>query len=170
MNTAQLELLATLRVLVGFLGEQDQFGWWVSGFFGPGSKAFFAPVFARTSLLAQYHGVTAAAAKVHDEHIGVGRVYHLFRLPEDVEHGIHTALQNAEVSARLGGLVRDCESALANLSERGRAFARASTEGPILVGDTKSLRAIAPWQSVAGHYTTAFEKGTRLYPYFSDAR
>ena len=89
MQSTELTSLATLRLLVGFLGEKDHFAWWQSSFFAPGSNAFLAPVFPRTQLLAQYEGVTRAASLQHDDRIGVGDVCHLFRLPEDVEQGLH---------------------------------------------------------------------------------
>ena len=86
MNKATLAQIARLKLLVGFLGEQSQFNWWPS--------AFFAPVFNKNAFVAQYHGVQEAASRVHDEHIGIGRVYHLFRLPEHVEQALFNSLQN----------------------------------------------------------------------------
>ena len=73
--------IAELRVLIGYLGEKDQANWWGCEFFSATATAFLAPIFNRSLFLAQYQGATAAAAKVHDEAIGVGRIYHLFRLP-----------------------------------------------------------------------------------------
>uniref|UniRef100_UPI0039B77F6C BrxE family protein n=1 Tax=Pseudomonas sp. P1B16 TaxID=2986074 RepID=UPI0039B77F6C len=78
------QTIAELRVLVGYLGEQQP-AWWSSQFFSPTAAAFLGPVFARSTTLAQYQGVTAAAARKHEEHIGEGRTFHLFRLPEIFE-------------------------------------------------------------------------------------
>jgi hypothetical protein len=50
--------------------------------------------FIKNAFVAQYHGVQEAASRVHDEHIGIGRVYHLFRLPEHVEQALFNSLQN----------------------------------------------------------------------------
>jgi hypothetical protein len=58
------------------------------------SRSFLLPVFPRTALLAQHHGVVPAASRAPDEHVGTGAAYHLFRLPEDLEHGIHPAFQD----------------------------------------------------------------------------
>ncbi len=58
MESLQLEYLAKLRVVIGYLGERDQFAWWQSAFFSAGSQAFLAPIFARTQFLAQCSGVT----------------------------------------------------------------------------------------------------------------
>ena len=89
MYSEHLEYLATLRIVIGYLGERDQFAWWQSSFFSAGSEAFLSPIFARTRFLAQCTGVTQAASAIHDARIGTGNVYHLFRLPEDMAQDIH---------------------------------------------------------------------------------
>ena len=88
MDHNLIEHVASLRTVVGYLGEREQYAWWQCSFFGPGSKTFLAPVFGRTQVLAQAPG-HARRPLIHDERIGVGEVYHLFRLPEDMEQGIH---------------------------------------------------------------------------------
>lgn len=85
--------VAHLRVLVGYLGEKAQHGWWPSEFYSATSSAFLTPVFVRTAKLAQYHGASEAARLVHDEHIGIGRVFHLFRLPQAIEQAVFEYLQ-----------------------------------------------------------------------------
>src|SRR5690349_14523885 len=101
MNATQLEALATLRTVVGYLGEREQYSWWQSSVFAPAGRAILAPVLGRTQALAQYAGVRRAAALVHDERIGVGRVFHLFRLPEDVEQALHHVVQTPSVRQRI---------------------------------------------------------------------
>jgi len=97
MQPEHLENVAAMRAAVGFLGEKEQAGWWPSSFFGIGSTAFLSPLFPRTHFLAQCQGVTCAASRKHDERIGVGQVYHLFRLPEDIEQGIHHLLHSVDI-------------------------------------------------------------------------
>src|SRR5664280_937787 len=80
-NNSYLPTLLQIRLLVGFLGERAQFAWWPTAFYDPSSQLFLAPVFSKTSQLAQYHGVTEAARLLHDEHLNVGS-YHLFRFPK----------------------------------------------------------------------------------------
>lgn len=83
--------LAQLRIVVGFLGEKDQAGWWPSGFCASASTAFLLPAFPRTLTPARYEGLCRAAQLVHDEHVGLGDVYHLFRLPEALEQALQTS-------------------------------------------------------------------------------
>jgi hypothetical protein len=55
---------------------------------------FYCLCLAGTNYWPQCNGETHAAALVHDERIGVGNVYHLFRLPEEMEQGIHQKLHD----------------------------------------------------------------------------
>lgn len=167
METTQLETLAKMRVAVGYLGERDQFGWWKSSFFAPASGAFLAPVFGRTQLLAQCNGVTRAAALVHDEHIGVGNVYHLFRLPEDVEQSLHRVLHDQELSRTIGALCASKQVALDCLLRESGTLDNAGV-GPTSVGTASDLRNEKPWRIVAAHYLHAYNGGSEVYPYFVD--
>jgi hypothetical protein len=145
MNGTEYESLALLRLVVGLLGEQKEPKWWPSNFFGAGSNAFLAPLFPRTLLLAQYHGVVQSAARVHDEHIGVGRVYHLFRLPEDIEYGIHAALQNG----RPGSVpeLLDLAVALDRLRRVAAGAAGGSARAPSASGTRKRFAPRPPGRS-----------------------
>lgn len=73
--------IAEFRVLVGYLGEKPQAGWWGSEFYVPSAAACRTPIFNRSLFQARYQGATAAAAKTHDDSIGAGRIFHLFCLP-----------------------------------------------------------------------------------------
>lgn len=166
MQATQVEALAILRTLVGYLGERDQHGWWQSSFFGPGSRAFLAPVFAKTQLLAQCNGVTRAAALVHDERIGVGHVYHLFRLPEDLEQSLHHTLHDPDFANKVGQLVTNQATALHALQAMSEPTT-AERIGPTRIGDIQQLHTLAPWAVTAAHYAQAFARGVQSYPYFS---
>lgn len=167
MEFLQLGNLAILRAVVGCLGERAQFGWWQSSFFDPNSGAFLTPVFARTPVLARCEGVTRAAALVHDERIGKGRVYHLFRLPEEMEQGIHRALYDAGVCGQVMSRTTQQTEALAWL--RGQAASPPeSAIGPALIGEAQALRTATSWSVVAAHYLHAFEAGIQIFPYFLD--
>ena len=169
MNHALIDLLTSLRAAIGYLGEKGQYAWWQSSFFAPASRAFLAPVFARTPVVAQCVGVTRAAAVVHDERIGVGRVYHLFRLPEEMEQGIHRALHDPDLGARIAAATASRDAALALLREIAAPPA-ASGIGPTLIGEALALRLIDTWRIVTTHYLRAFEQGTQVYPYFIEPK
>ena len=164
MNAELVEQLCAIRLVVGYLGERDQFGWWQSSFFAQGSDAFLSPLFSKTQLLAQCNGVTRAATKLHDERIGIGNVYHLFRLPEDLEQDIHLVLLDPAM-----------EKIRKNIASRPAAMqflASQSTNpeikaGPILVAKIESLRNPMTWPKIAGLYHSAFEGNQMIFPYFA---
>ena len=122
-------------------------------------------MFSRTQALARLSGVSRAAGRVHDEYIGVGTVYHLFRLPERLEQRIVTHLQQEPVP---NNLPTTTEDALAWLRQYA-PDTPVATMGPVRVGDIQQVQAKASWPEVAALYLYAFEMNARIYPYFRDA-
>jgi hypothetical protein len=167
MNDRNLIHLIKSRIAVGYLGEREQYAWWQSSFFSPGSAAFLSPVFARTLTLARTEGVTRAAAAVHDERIGVGRVYHLFRLPEDLEQRLHALLQTEHLAAEAEALTTDRETAMRFLQNHGQPTGVAGT-GPVSAGGAAGLRTADGWRTPLGHYARGFDQRTEIFPYFAD--
>lgn len=169
MQAADSEQLASLRVVVGYLGEKGQAGWWSSSFFAAGSTAFLSPIFARTQLVAQHQGVAGAASKVHDQRIGVGHVYHLFRLPEDLEQAMHQILHQSDVAERVKQLVTSREVALQFLRS-GNVPPIDGAIGPTRVAGAAGLRQPDAWKAVAATYADGFEQQREIYPYFADRK
>ena len=163
------ETISRLRIIVGYLGEREQFGWWSSSFLAEWSPSFLFHAFSRTWPTAQVAGVVQAAALVHDERIGVGRVYHLFRLPESFEQALHQAVLRPEFASTIRAQFADHQQALALLEEQ-RSTAAPDSVGPVLVGPVQKLYDAGAWRIVATHYQRGFESGSQAFPYFSDAR
>jgi hypothetical protein len=158
--------IAELRVLIGYLGEKEQANWWTSEFFSATASSFLAPIFNRSLFLAQYRGATAAAAKVHDEAIGVGRIYHLFRLPIGLEQASADALNDATFVQTLKCILVNRELTLARLAELAVKQEFASP-GPISLGQmSEDLR--AELQRAAGFYCSAFTAGIQTFPYLRE--
>lgn len=163
----RLRAIARLRMIVGFLGEKGQHNWWSSEFFSGTAPAFLNPVFVKTTLLAQYHGVKEAARRVHDDHIGIGRVFHLFRLPESIEQGLFEIIQNNSMGDTLGrdvGSLESAETALHELSESSGSL----REGPVQVGSILALEGTRWISDTARCYEAAFNSGSRSFPYLVD--
>jgi hypothetical protein len=109
--------IIALRFLIGYLGERTQANWWPSDFLAFRSEAFLLPIFQKSAAMAQFSGVTEAARRVHDERIGVGRVFHLFRLPEAIEQRCFEFLQRSLSVDEIKQVFRSRETALAALKE-----------------------------------------------------
>ena len=155
--------IAELRILIGYLGEKGQGNWWSSEFFSTTAAAFLAPIFNRSLFLAQYQGVIAAAAKVHDEAIGVGRIYHLFRLPIGLEQASADALNDAAFVQTVQARLANRELALARLAELA-GKAESASPGPVSLGQM-SQDLNAELQRAAGFYCAALTSGIQTFPY-----
>jgi hypothetical protein len=167
MKVNRTHQIVGLRLAVGLLGEHEQGAWWPSMFLGRHAHAFLSPIFGGKTLMAQYHGVTEAACRVHDESIGVGRVFHLFRLRESIEQRVFDALQEGGVPE---GVTRCFES-----TELAKSFLAGLTNGPaevkpgpVRLGDAEMINAPGGLAVIAATYRAAFEAGIKCYPYFTD--
>ena len=163
MDHSTLKLYGHLRLLVGYLGEKDQGNWWSTTFFSSASQYFLEPVFARTTRLAQYNGVREAARLLHDEQIGIGSVFHLFRLPEEMEQDLQHLMTGAPDEWFAGiGSQESALAALRNLS--GETIPVAA--GPRSIGSVDEFYRSPGLKALAQHYLAAFEQGIRTFPYF----
>ncbi len=168
MKRSDLIFLARLRLLVGYLGEQNQFNWWPCSFFSPSSKAFLVPVFGKTSFLAQYYGVKEAAAKAHDNYIGIGRgVFHLFRLSETIEQELHTLLRDSEIFQQATGEISSMTDALHTLELCGATDIGLAV-GPVRIGSLDDVERKDIWRVAARLYSQSFETSDKVFPFFSE--
>lgn len=163
MTKSIYELIAELKLLIGYLGERNQFNWWESNFFGQSSSAFLAPTFPRTTLLAQYHGVCEAALIVHDESVGIGHNFHLFRLPVSLERYIAKSIQEIGNGNALSTALKTKENALQRLAEL--ADSNDAQSGPVHVGAFEELKLEQLIRSIAGIYLSAFEQNKKCFPF-----
>ena len=162
MNKQAIEI-TELRVLVGYLGEKGQANWWGCEFFSDTADAFLMPIFNRSLFLAQYQGATAAAARVHDEAIGVGRIFHLFRLPIGLEQASAEALNDTAFVQVLQTRLSNRELALTRLTELAEN-AESASPGPLSLGQmSQDLK--AQLRRAAGLYFAAFTSGIQTFPY-----
>lgn len=166
MDKDVIKQIADLRILVGFLGEKNQQNWWSSSFLTPSAKTYLNPIFPRTLLQAQHRGITAAATLVHDEVIGVGATYHLFRMPESIELELDRLFQATPADHYLA-VIKDTQTA----REQLQALAGNSQdvkEGPMLVGDYRPDDLVNLIQQVSAGYLAAFQNDVRCYPFMRE--
>jgi len=160
MSSELIHNIAKLRVCVAFLGEKDQQNWWSSSFLSRSGEVFLTPVFPKTSQLARLNGTSSAARLAHDELIGVGDVYHLFRLPENVEHDIAQYINSDDIFTSLISSVDDAYTNLLSLAESESA----QGVGPLLL-DQAELNQNLVCQMAAA-YLAGFQSNQAVYPYY----
>lgn len=157
--------IAALRLLIGFLGEKPQFAWWDTNFLSPIGQQYMAINFPRTALSAGIHSVTDAARRIHDERIGKGGVYHLFRLPSALEEDVHHAILKGHAQLVLTQ-IRTKETALDEMKKLATEEDLTGS-GPVLIGQIPELEKPETLGRLAAIYQRAFAIGLPSFPYFS---
>jgi len=156
------EEIVRLRMSVALLGESDTAPWWSSSFASSASEAFMLPIFGLRTPHARYQGLVEAARLVHDDRIGVGRVYHLFRLPD---HEERRAFEIAQTNMAVFGDVASPSAALALLADLASGKVQ-SKEGPTLITSKAAIGSQDWIGEVASLYRLAFAKSVQCFPYF----
>jgi hypothetical protein len=169
MMSPQIRTILRLRFAVAFLGEREQAAWWPSSFLSRNARAFLEPVFGNGYKLTQYHGATEAARRVHDDRIGVGRVFHLFRIPETPERLIYDCWVERSASDELADCIESKSTAEAVLVQLAPNIGTADM-GPVRVGNVQMIGEPDAVATLAAHYQTAFRAHTQCFPYFSEQR
>ena len=165
VTDSALPVLLHLRLIVGFLGEKSQFGWWSTTFFDPFSRRSLEFVAPRSVHLMQYHSVVEAARLVHDHGLNAGS-YHLFRLQEIVQEDLHGLMRGAHGSDLVAQLPTDREAGLAELKVIS-ADKGTHSVGPFSVGSIDDLLKLETLKTIAGGYVFAFEGSIKTYPYLA---
>ncbi len=161
----RIEQFALLRGLVAFLGEKDQYQWWDCSFLGSTGRKYLAITQPRSFVAAGVMAASEAARRVHDARIGKGRVYHLFRLPQAMEQKFQRHILTKE-DAALGAALESKDQALQTLKTLAKE-SDATPDGPIKIGDAKSLASSSTIGKLAGIYLGAFKSSKQTMPYFT---
>ena len=149
------------------MGEKNQSNWWDSSFFTKASEGFLVHTFPRTVLLGQYHGVNEAARIIHDEYIGVGTSYHLYRLPESIEREIAKSIQELSNENFFSTILDDSESAMKALNML-TSYKNLFSEGPLKLGVYTDKSLFDLISRSLSYYSSAFSKDVKSFPYISD--
>lgn len=165
-NNENYRQFASLRLLVGFLGENGNLGWWDTQFLSPTGLRFLAINFPRTAFAAGYHGVVSAARRLHDDRIGKDAgVFHLFRLPASMEEDVHRTVMEADPKTDFLPLLASRDAALEYLTQWAGDF-RGSSVGPVQLGTWKHLASAPDLERIAAFYANAFRDERQCFPYF----
>jgi hypothetical protein len=157
--------LAKLRILVGYLGESDQFDWWRTSFLSPTGRRYLEFNFPRTVLSAGINSVSQAAKELHDRRIGRNGVFHLFRLPHAIEQDLHLLLAS-DFKDELDDMIQGGERAMKVLGELAEGE-KMQTEGPTRVSGIGQITHRPSLRKLAACYFSAFETGKQAFPYFT---
>jgi len=154
-----------LRNAIGLLGDNEHENWWPSLWFSSNATTYLSPIYGERTDIARYQGLVQTARIVHDSRIGIGRAFHLFRLPESLERRLHDALIKNNAISASGGIPSKAH-AQALLEDIAKPVD--DKIGPIKVGNAADLESPTWTKVLAGHYLAAFKNSQQTYPYFSE--
>lgn len=164
-SNEMIENYSLLQLAVGFLGEKDQAGWWDTNFLSDTGQQMLGMVFSRSALSAGCTSAKEAARHLHDDHIGLGSVFHLFRLPPEIEERVHGHILHTP-AAELIGHIESRDSAMSLLQLLAGDAAPFDSEGPTRITDTASIDCESTVSITAKAYLDAFTQGKQCFPYF----
>lgn len=157
--------LSQLRFAVSFLGERDNAAWWDTGFLGRTGLRYAEFNFPRSTVAAAGVSASEAARRIHDDRIGRGGVFHLFRLPPAIEESVHFAMLHGDPEP-IKCMIADRQTALEALKQMGGAGGVKGVEGPVQVGAVADILTKEAVSALAGHYLNGFLNEKRVFPYF----
>jgi hypothetical protein len=158
--------LIKLRLLVGFLGEKRQANWWDCSFLDATGRRFLETTFPRTAFCAALRSTTEAARLLHDSRIGRVGVFHLFRLPVDIEDALEPHIADWPSKDHPLSWISSCDTALEELRRMDESHVSAP-EGPVQVGVEKKILAPGSISDLAAHYHSAFAGNFHCFPYIA---
>lgn len=126
-----------------------------------------ARVFPRTAASSSLNSVLLVARREHDRRIGVGRRFHLFRLPGGLEHGLAILMSEESYSGQVAALVSKGQDELIHdLATMASGRKAETNEGPVKMGLSATIAERASVEGMAAHYRDSFENNRRTFPYF----
>jgi len=164
-STNTIEQLILLRLVVGYLGQSKQSGWWDCDFMDAVGLRFLESTFPRTARAAALRSTTEAACIVHDQALGRIGNYHLFRLPPALEDRIEHEIQRIDWN-EFGKHIESRDAAMDILKKTADTLVKAPS-GPVQVGVANRILTATAIRELAAHYDSAFQDSIRCFPYFA---
>jgi len=155
--------ILSIRILVLTLGEARHANWWKSEFLSLTGLNFCARLYPRSAFAQAIKSTSRSALELHDASIGRGNVFHLFRLPNELEIELDEfLLQNSKELEKEFRTHSDNREILSNLLS-----SMAGQKGNFKSGPTQVSFEMMPLPSVmASAYNWAFRNNEKIFPYF----
>jgi len=165
--TTYFQSIIELRVLVLALGESQPEGWWNSQFLSKVGISYLDRVYPKTKFANAIQSATQVAKAVHDQALGKGDVYHLFRLAPRLERDISKELleNSSKIEEQYTDILNERDALLIALQELAGDVEATDGVGPVQLSD--SAKQLIPKMAALYHF--AFQQGKQLYPYLEEA-
>lgn len=165
----EIRKLLLLRAVTATLGERVTPSWWRTQFLTDVGLRAMTRVFPRTAVSVALSSTTIAARVDHDKRIGVGGKYHLFRLPNTIEHAVDVAISEDSFHLQAAAMIAMGRDALIEelaAIAKGRVIPPA--DGSVRLGSASRILEAARIEELAAHYRASFETSRRAFPYFEE--
>lgn len=153
-----------LRVVVGFLGSKQIDGWWDIDLLSKNGCDFLAHIFPRSNINGAITATVSAAQIVHDQKIGVGNAFHLFRLPALIESELFSAMKDNRLDFQLPESRENGLSRLEAMKDEISDF----SQGAKMIGQAHLLGRRPVTRTMASYYHAAFSDGFQTFPYLTE--
>ena len=168
-SQSQIREILLLRTIVAMLGERTTPPWWRTQFLTDVGLRALTRVFPRTATSAALSSVLMAARVEHDKRIGLGRRYHIFRLPGSLENGIALLMSEEDFTTQTGALVsKGLDDLIHELATMANGRKEPPADGPIRLGPSAGIVDAASVERLAANYSHSFQTNRRAFPYFDD--
>ena len=161
-NSRTIEFLSQLRFSVLTMGEQSPDTCWNSSVFSKSGQSDLAMVFPRTATSAAISHTSALAKQHHDDRTRATGVYHLFRLPTDIEGTLHKATIEKE---QAGDFNAEFDSLVWKEISAAPPKQVTPQEGPVDLGEL-DLQKRSDLLLLGHTYKAAFDANLSCIPYF----
>jgi hypothetical protein len=130
--------------------------------------SFLERIYPRTALRAAVNAAGRAATDVHDKAVGRYKVFHLFRLPENLESDIHRLASDADTAFEmdLRSAFGQQEKLMVLLAQPANNSTTESTAGAQRLGTDEDLKSPLWVKNAAAVYLHAFAQHHQAFPYF----
>ena len=161
-HTQSITFLAKLRFSVLVAGEMQPELWWSSNGLSQEGQSDLSIIFPRTSINAAMEHASELARLHHDERTRAVGVYHLFRLPTEIQSALHRTSIQLEQDGFFGADPRvQMWSDFPGISTSPTK----AQEGPIDLGVFHPHNQ-SDLERLATTYKAAFDEGKSCVPYF----
>ena len=142
-------------------------GWWKTQFLSTTGLSYLSRLYPRSSFAAAVRSAGRAAKAIHDSSIGVGNVFHLFRLPQQHERHLEEFVRahGADLQDVFTPMLSQREQLLKALDDLGDTNSHTAL-GPLRLGTLADLQTDGWTAACASAYANAFREGSKVFPYF----
>ncbi|MCL4488350.1 MAG: BrxE family protein [Chloroflexi bacterium] len=167
-----LKAILRLQIFVLALGESKHYNWWKCNFLSPTGISFLQRLYPRAYFWNAVRSSSIAACTIHDSSIGVGNVFHLFRLPREIDRALREIAPDdrLQLMAESQPVLGDKSKLIDAIKSLAGGEVAKAQPGPVKVGSVQDMTKKESIVRMASLYSAAFLNDSKTFPYFEGQR